>query len=79
MGREFDRMLGRGAMEVLSMKRYELPPPPAGKLTDLTAWTESLENSYAQLEHQAVRFEHLFIYLYLQYICRVLNYCLTPF
>lgn len=35
--------------------RYELPGPPAGKLTDLTAWTEAVENSSAQLEHQATR------------------------
>ncbi|EGI67799.1 PREDICTED: pre-mRNA-splicing factor SPF27 [Acromyrmex echinatior] len=52
---EFERMQNRLPMEVLSMKRYELPPPPSGKLNDLTAWNESVENSSAQLEHQATR------------------------
>jgi pre-mRNA-splicing factor SPF27 len=42
-------------MEGISMKRYELPPPPPGKQTDAAAWLESVENSYAQLEHQAAR------------------------
>jgi len=46
-------------METLSMKRYELPPPPPGKLMDITAWTECLENSFAQLEHQATRIANL--------------------
>jgi len=46
-------------MEVLSMRRYELPPPPGGKLTDLTAWGECVDNSVAQLEHQAVRIGNL--------------------
>ncbi|XP_032663355.1 pre-mRNA-splicing factor SPF27 [Odontomachus brunneus] len=52
---EFERMHGRLPMEVLSMKRYELPPPPSGKMNDLGAWNESVENSSAQLEHQATR------------------------
>ncbi|XP_029155646.1 pre-mRNA-splicing factor SPF27 [Nylanderia fulva] len=52
---EFERMQNRLPMEVLSMKRYELPPPPSGKLNDLAAWNESVENSSAQLEHQATR------------------------
>lgn len=46
-------------MEALSMKRYELPPPSAGRLNDIWAWNESLENSCAQLEHQAVRVNNL--------------------
>jgi hypothetical protein len=37
------------------MKRYKLPPPPAGKMTDIAAWTECVENSMAQFEHQATR------------------------
>lgn len=53
---EFDRMEQRLPMEMLSMKRYELPPPPPGKQTDAAAWLECVENSYAQLEHQASRF-----------------------
>lgn len=36
--------------------RYELPQPAAGKMTDLAAWTECVDNSMAQLEHQATRF-----------------------
>lgn len=52
---EFERMQTRLPMEVLSMKRYELPPPASGKLNDLAAWNQSVENSSAQLEHQATR------------------------
>ncbi|KFM61881.1 Pre-mRNA-splicing factor SPF27, partial [Stegodyphus mimosarum] len=52
---EFERLQARLPMEVLSMKRYELPQPPGGKMTDLAAWTECVENSMAQLEHQATR------------------------
>lgn len=55
MRSEFERMQQRQPMDVLSMKRYELPPPPAGKLTDVAAWTECVDNSMAQLEHQATR------------------------
>jgi hypothetical protein len=32
MKTELDRVASRLPMETLSMKRYELPPPPAGKL-----------------------------------------------
>ncbi|XP_072767731.1 pre-mRNA-splicing factor SPF27 [Anoplolepis gracilipes] len=59
MKHEFERMQNRLPMEVLSMKRYELPPPPSGKLNDLAAWNESVENSSAQLEHQATRISNL--------------------
>lgn len=52
---EFDRIQNRLPMEPLSMKRYELPPPPPSKITELSAWADSVENSMAQLEHQAVR------------------------
>ncbi|GLH15526.1 Pre-mRNA-splicing factor SPF27 [Gryllus bimaculatus] len=55
MRSEFERMTQRQPMDVLSMKRYELPPPPAGKMTDVAAWNECVENSLAQLEHQATR------------------------
>ena len=37
------------------MKRYELPPPSAGKMTDVQAWNEAVDNSWAQLEHQYIR------------------------
>uniref|UniRef100_A0AAG5CSD0 Pre-mRNA-splicing factor SPF27 n=1 Tax=Anopheles atroparvus TaxID=41427 RepID=A0AAG5CSD0_ANOAO len=55
MRAEFERIQNRLPMEPLSMKRYELPPPPAGKMNEVSAWTESVDNSMAQLEHQAVR------------------------
>lgn len=55
MTTEFDRIQNRLPMEPLSMKRYELPPPPPGKISELSAWQESVENSMAQLEHQSVR------------------------
>ncbi|XP_052889418.1 pre-mRNA-splicing factor SPF27 [Anopheles moucheti] len=55
MTAEFERIQNRLPMEPLSMKRYELPPPPAGKMNEVSAWGESVDNSMAQLEHQAVR------------------------
>ncbi|ODN05343.1 Pre-mRNA-splicing factor SPF27 [Orchesella cincta] len=67
MKKEFERLAQRIPMEVLSMKRYELPPPPAGKLTDLSAWSECVDNSYAQLEHQSTRITNL--ELMLDYSC----------
>ncbi|KAJ8021590.1 Pre-mRNA-splicing factor SPF27 [Holothuria leucospilota] len=57
--REFERMASRLPMESLSMKRYELPPPPIGRQNDHSAWTECVENSMAQLEHQAERIANL--------------------
>ncbi|CAG7837640.1 unnamed protein product [Allacma fusca] len=59
MRKEYERLSQRLPMETLSMKRYELPPPPTGKLTDLSAWNECVENSYAQLEHQNTRISNL--------------------
>lgn len=56
---EFERLQARQPMEMLSMKRYELPHPPAGKTTDLQAWMECVDNSMAQLEHQATRIGNL--------------------
>uniref|UniRef100_A0A183A3I5 Pre-mRNA-splicing factor SPF27 n=1 Tax=Echinostoma caproni TaxID=27848 RepID=A0A183A3I5_9TREM len=56
---EFDRLSNRLPMELLSMKRYELPPPPAGKMTDVKAWQDAVENAEAQLEHQATRIKNL--------------------
>lgn len=55
MRNEFDRIQNRLPMEPLSMKRYELPPPPPSKISELSAWQDAVENSMAQLEHQAVR------------------------
>ncbi|KAK3580907.1 hypothetical protein CHS0354_008197 [Potamilus streckersoni] len=56
---EFERLQARLPMDMLSMKRYELPAPPAGKMTDVASWMESVENSQAQLEHQALRILNL--------------------
>lgn len=55
MANEFERIQNRLPLEPLSMKRYELPPPPPSKISELSAWQEAVENSMAQLEHQAVR------------------------
>ncbi|KAF2358323.1 Pre-mRNA-splicing factor SPF27 [Trinorchestia longiramus] len=59
MRNEFERMSSRQPMDTLSMKRYELPPPPPGKMTDGSAWSECVDNSFAQLEHQATRLMNL--------------------
>ncbi|XP_064630866.1 pre-mRNA-splicing factor SPF27-like [Lineus longissimus] len=59
MKNELERIQARLPMDMLSMKRYELPQPPAGKMTDITAWTECVDNSQAQLEHQALRIANL--------------------
>ena len=49
---EMARIASGKRMELLSMKRYELPAPPPNRLTDVTAWAEAVDNSYSQLEHQ---------------------------
>jgi len=59
MKKEYDRLGSRQPMDTLSMKRYELPLPPAGKMTDVQAWTECVDNSLAQLEHQRTRILNL--------------------
>lgn len=64
---EFERIQNHTPMESLSMKRYELPPPSAARLSDYSAWQESVENSMAQLEHQATRVMNL--ELMLEYGC----------
>ncbi len=43
----------------LFLLRYELPAPTSGQKNDITAWQECVNNSMAQLEHQAVRIENL--------------------
>lgn len=55
MAQEFERIQNRVPMETLSMKRYELPPPSGSRLSEVSAWEESIDNSKAQLEHQWVR------------------------
>ena len=59
MKAEFDRVASRQPMDTLSMKRYELPTPPAGKMSDVAAWNECVDNSMAQLEHQRTRITNL--------------------
>ena len=59
MRAEFERLAARQPMEMLSMKRYELPTPAAGQKNDITAWNDSVENSLAQLEHMSTRIENL--------------------
>nr|CAB3225206.1 pre-mRNA-splicing factor SPF27 [Phallusia mammillata] len=59
MKNEFERLAARQPMELLSMKRYELPTPPSGQRNDITAWEECVKNSQAQLQHQEIRIENL--------------------
>lgn len=59
MRNEFSRIEGGMRMETMNTKRYELPGPPAGKLSEIQAWQESVDNSFAQLEHQSVRLLNL--------------------
>lgn len=56
---EFERIAARQPMEMISMKRYELPGPAAGQKNDITAWNECVDNSLAQLEHMGARIENL--------------------
>ena len=46
-------------MERLFCLRYELPQPTANQKHDITSWTEAVDNSMAQLEHQAERFVYI--------------------
>lgn len=55
MRSEFQRIETGARMETMATKRYELPAPPASKLGEIQAWQESVDNSLAQLEHQAIR------------------------
>jgi pre-mRNA-splicing factor SPF27 len=55
MKNEFQRIESGSRMDSINTKRYELPAPPAGKLGEIQAWQESVENSMAQLEHQQIR------------------------
>lgn len=59
MKNEFQRIEGGLRMETMNTKRYELPAPPAGKLSEIQAWQESVDNSFAQLEHQSIRLINL--------------------
>lgn len=55
MRSEFQRIETGARMDTMATKRYELPAPPAGKLGEIQAWQESVDNSLAQLEHQSIR------------------------
>lgn len=77
MKNEFERLANRQPLEPLSMKRYELPPPPSGRLGEVQAWNESVENSMAQLEHQAIRAMNL--ELMLNYGCEAWKQVLEVF
>ena len=59
MKKEFERLEKDQPKDMLSMKRYEVPPPPINKQTDVSAWNECVENSMAQLEHHACRMINL--------------------
>lgn len=55
MRSEFQRIESGQRIETMNTKRYELPTPPPGKLGEIQAWQESVDNSFAQLEHQSIR------------------------
>jgi pre-mRNA-splicing factor SPF27 len=64
---DYERLQNHLPMESMSMKRYELPPPPNNKLSEISAWGESVDNSMAQLEHQSLR--SLNLELMIEYGC----------
>jgi len=55
----FERLDSRQPAEMLSMKRCELPQPPAGQKHDVSAWMDAVNNSRSQLEHQEIRIINL--------------------
>ncbi|KAG5679230.1 hypothetical protein PVAND_008810 [Polypedilum vanderplanki] len=59
MKNEFQRIESGARLDSMNTKRYELPAPPSGKLSEIQAWQESVDNSFAQLEHQAIRYLNL--------------------
>lgn len=59
MKNEFQRIEGGLRLETMNTKRYELPAPPPGKLGEIQAWQEAVDNSFAQLEHQSIRYLNL--------------------
>jgi len=59
MHTEMQRIKNQRPMEMMDTKRYELQGPSQTKMNDLSAWTECVENSKAQLEHQALRIANL--------------------
>lgn len=59
MKNEFQRIESGLRIENMNTKRYELPAPATGKLGEIQAWQESVDNSFAQLEHQSIRYLNL--------------------
>lgn len=59
MKNEFNRLSMGQQMEVLSMRRYELPQPNVGRMNDISAWQECIDNSNAQLQCQDFRIKNL--------------------
>ena len=56
---EYARLDRKENLNALDMDRYVLPAPSAGHQHDVSAWEQCIENSAAQLEHQAIRMENL--------------------
>ena len=60
------------------LSRYELPQPGAAQKNDVTAWQESVDNSMAQLEHQAGRFVSFYVFVYIRTLCLyIVHLCLA--
>jgi pre-mRNA-splicing factor SPF27 len=57
MKNEFHRLESGARLETMNTKRYELPAPT--NLSEIQAWQESVDNSFAQLEHQTIRYLNL--------------------
>nr|XP_039329382.1 pre-mRNA-splicing factor SPF27-like [Saimiri boliviensis boliviensis] len=55
----FERLVPRQPIELLQMKRSELPAPSSSQKIDSAAWQECVNNYMAQLEHQATLIENL--------------------
>jgi pre-mRNA-splicing factor SPF27 len=45
----------KNGQSILDMNRYTLPPPPANRRSDISAWKEAVDNAHAQVEHQNLR------------------------
>ena len=56
---EMNRLSMGQSLEMMSMRRYELPPPNVGRMNDLSAWQECVDNSNAQLQCQDLRIQSL--------------------
>ena len=68
MKTEFERLAGRQPMDTLSMKRYELPTPPPGKMTDVQVHTifRSINNVsilHSRITHLTSALKNLFLRL----------------